>query len=107
MKNIDKYKVEFPIGCIIKHKHCDLMYEIVDYKYVKGFKNHCNVLSEHFVVCKILFYPEEEIGEICTLYIDSLREFIISNIEYLDKIVIDRNKRKLIKVEKYEQLRLF
>lgn len=107
MKNIDKYKVRFPIGCIVKHKHCDLMYKVIDYKYVKGFKNHCNVLYEHFVVFETLFYPEEKIGEINTFEIDILNEYTISNIEYLDKIISERNKSKLIKVEKYEQLRLF
>lgn len=109
MKNIEKLKEKYPIGSIIKHNCCNLMYEIIDYKHKKGHKNYYGFLSEEFVVFKTLYYPKENIGKIITFDIDVLREYKLSNLDYLSKIINERNLKELKDklVEKYEQLTLF
>lgn len=109
MKKIEKYKEKYPIGSIIKHNCCNLMYEIIDYKFEKDHKNYYGVLSEEFVVFKTLYYPQEDIGKVQVFYIDHLREFKLSNLDYLSKIINERNLKQLKDklVEKYEQLTLF
>ena len=109
MKNIEKWKEKYPIGSIIKHNCCNLMYEIIDYKYEKGHKNYYGVLCENFVIVKNLYYPKERIGVKYCFYIDYLREFKISSKDYLNEIIELRNLKEYeeSKIEKYEQLRLF
>lgn len=109
MKKIEKWKNKYPIGSVIKHNCCNLMYQIIDYKFEKGHKNYYGVLSEEFVVLKILYYPEDKIDQLEIYYIDYLREFKESNFEYLEKLLKKRRKDKIenLKIEKFEQLRLF
>ena len=109
MEKIEKMKQKFPVGSIIKHKCCNLMYEIIDYEYKKGYKNYYGYLLEEFVVLKTLYFPKEKIGQLNTFDMYMLREFNLSNINYLNKLLKERKEKELkeSKIEKYEQLTLF
>lgn len=91
MKKINKMKEKFPIGSIVKHKACSLIYEIVDYRYQKGYKNSSGVLQEEFVSLKVLYYPPEEIGKVHEFYMSYLNELRLSDRNYLEELI---NKRK-------------
>lgn len=91
MKKINKMKEKFPIGSIVKHKACSLIYEIVDYRYQEGYKNTSGVLQEEFVSLKVLYYPLEEIGKVHEFYMSYLNEFKMSDRNYLEELI---NKRK-------------
>ena len=109
MKKIEKWELKYPIGTILKHNSCNLMYEVIDYQFELGHKNYCGVLLEEFVVLKTLYYPENKIDQLEIYYIDYLREFKESNFEYLEKLLEKRKKDKIenLKIEKFEQLKLF
>ena len=109
MNKIEKWKEKFPIDSIIKHKSCNLMYEIIDFKYLENHKNYYGILDENFVIIKTLFFPKDKIGKIDTYYIHFLKEFELSNLDYLNMLFELRNKKEQEerKKEKYEQLKLF
>lgn len=91
MKKINKMKEKFPIGSIVKHKACFLIYEVMDYRYQEGYKNSSGVLQEEFVSLKVLYYPPEEIGKVHEFYMSYLNEFKMSDRKYLEELI---NKRK-------------
>ena len=93
MKKINKMKEKFPIGSIVKHKVCNLMYEIVDYRYQEGHINTLGVLQEEFVSLKVLYYPPEKIGEVHEFYMSYLNEFRLSDRNYLEELINKRKKK--------------
>lgn len=92
MNTIDKLKVKYPIGSILKHKYCNLMYRVIDYEYRPCYTTN-KILREHWVHLEILFYPKDKIGTTRVLHVSFLKELELSSEDYLNELI---KKRKNI-----------
>lgn len=92
MKTIEKLKAKYPIGSILKHKHCSLMYKVIDFEFRPGYTVN-KILVEHWVHLEILFYPKDKIGTKMIIHLSYLKELELSSEEYLNMLL---EKRKSI-----------
>lgn len=93
MEKLEKLKAKYPIGSILKHKHCNLMYRVINFEY-NPRETVNKVLTEIWVHLEILFYPLDEVGKIKVIGSQYLRELEISSEDYLNKLLEKRGKRK-------------
>lgn len=87
-----KYKAKYPIGSILKHKACDLMMRVVDYKFCPGHLNAYKILCEEHVVVEHIYSPNNRIGDSSVYYVDVLDQFKIITVDECNNIL---NKRGL------------
>lgn len=90
MVKIEQLKAKYPIGSILKHKRCNLMYRVIDYEYRPGYTAN-KVLVEHWVRLEILFYPKDKIGTTRVLHVSFLKELVLSSEDYLNVLIEKRN----------------
>lgn len=90
MEKLEKLKTKYPIGSILKHKHCHLFYEVVEYEFRPAYTVGCStnrVYGEEWVHLKILFYPKDKIGTIKVIHTSYLRELELSSLEYVNRLL--------------------
>lgn len=72
-----KYKAKYPIGSILKHKACNLMMKVVDYKFIPGNHNAYNILREEAVVVESIYSLINKCGDLSVFYVDVLDQYKI------------------------------
>lgn len=87
-----KYKAKYPIGSILKHKACDLMMKVVDYKFYPGHLNAYKILCEEHVVVEHIYSLINRRRDLSVFYVDVLDQFKIITVDECNNIL---NKRGL------------